>query len=120
MMCIQKMHTGQLLQHYLKDEQFSNAELPIDLTESGIVIFCNDIQPSKDEFPIDSTDIGITIFLNNRHFLNAKSLILFHVSGINTSLIFRTEKLDIREKHSEKAPTPKLSTDEGIKTCFNE
>mgnify|MGYP006894204049 CR=1 FL=1 len=42
-----------------------NAKLPIEVTDDGIEICFNEIQPSKEESPIEVTDDGIIICFND-------------------------------------------------------
>ena len=44
-----------------KELQFSKAEPPMDVTDSGIVMLAKDSQPSKTEAPMDVTDSGIVM-----------------------------------------------------------
>ena len=45
-------------------KQLKKAELPIDVTDDGIVITVRERQPEKAELPIDVTEDGIVIFLS--------------------------------------------------------
>ena len=49
--------------HLLKQQSFI---FPIDL---GSITFVNDVQSSNADFPIDLTDSGIVISVNDVHFL---------------------------------------------------
>ncbi len=66
-----------------RDVHFSNAPLPISVTESGIAIRFSDVHPWKADPPILVTDSGIVMLFNDAHPRKASSPILVTRSGIS-------------------------------------
>lgn len=85
-------------------EKHLKMQIPITVTDDGIVICLSDEHPSKEYFPIEVTDDWIVICMIlikviNEGFSNSTS-----VNDLNLSKVF----------HSI------VSIDDGIKACFND
>lgn len=71
----------------IKDEQFSKALSPMQVTEEGIVIFLRALHPLKADSPIYFTDDGIARLRREVHLLNVLSPIDTIEEGSEISLI---------------------------------
>ena len=65
--------------------QSSNAELPILVTPSGIVMLVKLLQPEKALYPMDVTPSGIVILVKPLQSSNAELPILVTLSGITNT-----------------------------------
>ena len=61
-LCSQSLSLNQEYWYLPKELQPSKAELPISVTESGILILAKELQPSKAELPISVTELGMVTF----------------------------------------------------------
>lgn len=81
--------------------------VPIVVTESGMIICTNDLQPQNAQSPMDLTELQIEIICKERHSRKAASPIVVTDWGMVTSL---------NEKHHANASFPIDVTESGIMT----
>ena len=71
-----------------RDVQLVKAPFPIDVTESGIIMLSRDLQLAKASFPIEVTESGIVTFVMLRNQKASSQMIC--VPGLILKLVMKT------------------------------
>ena len=106
----------------VNDSHLSKALSPIVVTEFGIVILVNDLQPKKALLFIFRIPLGITTFVFfEKHVCNIFSFLSYKILSITAKVLLLSDIfIFVNDLQYEKAPSPIVVTEFGIMILVNE